>query len=238
VQRGHDPRGFVLVAFGGAGPNHANALARDAGMPTVLVPRSPGIFSATGLLVTDLKRDASLTLLRRLDALDPAEAESAFARLEAEGAAELEREGTSRDEIEFVRQVDLRYVGQSYELTIPYGDGMLDRFHAEHDRVYGFAAPGEPAELVNLRLTTVGRIAKPALVEIAPGGAEPADRREVYFAEEEGFVDTPIYDRYGLGAGAMIEGPAVVEELDSTTLVHPGYRGRVDVYGNLLVTRA
>src|SRR5439155_19001352 len=135
VQRGHDPRTFVLVAFGGAGPSHATALARDTEMPAVLVPRSPGIFSATGLLVTDLKRDASLTLLRRLDALDPAEVERAFAGLEEEGASELEREGMSRDEIEFVRQVDLRYVGQSYELTIPYGGGMLDRFHAEHDRV-------------------------------------------------------------------------------------------------------
>src|SRR6185312_5319424 len=106
-QRGYDPRDFVLVGFGGAGPVHANALARDAEMPTVLIPRSPGIFSATGLLTTDLKRDASQTVMRRLDELAPAEAERVFAELEQAGAAELAREGIADDAIEFVRQVDL-----------------------------------------------------------------------------------------------------------------------------------
>jgi N-methylhydantoinase A len=144
----------------------------------------------------------------------------------------------SRDEIEFVRQVDLRYVGQSYELTIPYGGDVLERFHAEHDRVYGFAAPTEPAELVNLRLTTVGRIAKPALVRVETGGAaEARETREVYFSEAGAFVDSPVYDRYTLGGGAVVAGPAVVEELDSTTVVHPGWRAEVDGYGNLLVRR-
>ena len=122
VQRGYDPRDFVLVGFGGAGPVHANALARDAEMPTLLIPRSPGIFSATGLLTTDLKRDTALTIMRRLDDLDASEVEATFARLEEPGAAELEAEGIGGDAIEFLRQVDLRYVGQSFELTIPAGD--------------------------------------------------------------------------------------------------------------------
>src|SRR3954467_4218918 len=125
VQRGYDPRDFVLVGFGGAGPVHANALARDAEMPTLLIPPSPGIFSATGLLTTDLKRDAALTIMKRLDDVDPAFVESSFAELERTGAAELALEGLTGDSVEFVRQIDMRYVGQSYELTIPAGEGLL-----------------------------------------------------------------------------------------------------------------
>jgi N-methylhydantoinase A len=238
VQRGYDPRDFVLVGFGGAGPVHANALMRDAEMPTLVIPRSPGIFSATGLLTTDLKRDAAVTVMRKLDELDPAEAESIFAGLEDGGRDELEREGIAGDAIEFARQVDLRYVGQSYELTIPAGDGMLERFHAEHDRTYGFAAPAEPVEVVSLRLTSVGRIAKPPPRALEPGGhAEPKEQRPVYFAESAGFVDCSIYDRYALPAGAAFSGPAVVEEFDSTTVVHPGFGVRVDDVGNLVIER-
>ena len=119
VQRGYDPRDFVLVGFGGAGPVHANAIQRDCELPTLVIPPAPGIFSATGLLGTDLKRDSSLTLLRRLEELDVDEIERAFAELEDAGAAELAREGLPRERIAFVRQVDMRYVGQSFELTDP-----------------------------------------------------------------------------------------------------------------------
>jgi N-methylhydantoinase A len=238
VQRGYDPRDFVLVGFGGAGPVHANALARDAEMPTVLIPRSPGIFSATGLLTTDLKRDASRTIVRRLDDLDVHEVESTFADLERAGAAELRREGVADDAIEFVRQIDLRYVGQSYELTIPAGDGLVERFHDEHDRTYGFSAPAEPVECVSLRLTSVGRIAKPPLRRAAAGTpAEPKEHRNVYFAEAAGYVECPIYDRYALPAGATLPGPVVIEEFDSTTVVHPGFGVQVDDVGNLIIEK-
>ena len=238
VQRGYDPRDFVLVGFGGAGPVHANALARDAQMPTLLIPRSPGIFSATGLLTTDLKRDAAITIMRRLDELDDAEVEAQFAKLEGDGRAELEREGLGADAIEFVRQIDLRYVGQSYELTVPAGGELLERFHAEHDRTYGFNAPAEPVEAVSLRLTSVGRIAKPPARPLEPGGAaEPKERRPVYFAEAGDYVDCPIYDRYALPAGASFAGPAVIEEFDSTTVVHPGFTVAVDDTGNLIIER-
>ena len=238
VQRGYDPRDFLLVGFGGAGPVHANALARDIEMPTVLVPPSPGIFSATGLLTTDLKRDAAQTLMQRLDALDAAEVEAVFAELGAAGAEEMRHEGVAEDAVEFVRRLDLRYVGQSYELTVPAGGDLAARFHAEHDRVYGFSAESEPIECVSLRLTTVGRIAKPPPRELEAGGAaEPKARREVHFAEAGGYVDCPIYDRYALGAGARLTGPAVVEEFDSTTVVHPGYALGVDGHGNLVIER-
>ena len=164
VQRGYDPRDFLLVGFGGAGPVHANALARDAEMPAVLIPPSPGIFSATGLLTTDLKRDAARTVMRRLASLPPDEAETVFAELEAQGAAELEAEGVGRDAIEFVRQIDMRYVGQSYELTIPAPVAV-------HPRVGAAAARALP------------RRARPHLRVRGAGGAgrvrEPApdDRR-------------------------------------------------------------
>jgi N-methylhydantoinase A len=238
VQRGYDPRDFLLVAFGGAGPVHANALARDAEMPSVLVPPSPGIFSATGLLTTDLKRDAAQTIMQRLDSLDEAQVESVFAGLEAAGAEEMRGEGVAEDAIEFVRRLDVRYVGQSYELTIPAEGDLAGRFHAEHDRVYGFSAESEPIECVSLRLTTVGRIAKPPPRELAAGGTtEPKQRREVYFAEASGYVDCPIYDRYALGARTELAGPAVVEEFDSTTVVHPGYGLSVDDHGNLIIER-
>ena len=239
VQRGYDPRDFLLVAFGGAGPVHANALARDAEMPTVLVPRSPGIFSATGLLATDLKRDAARTIMRRLEELDPAELEHAFAELERAGAKELAAEGVAPDRIEFVRQLDLRYVGQSYELTVPAGDDLPARFHAEHDRTYGFSAETEPVECVGVRLQTVGRIAKPPLRTLERGDAPPPKAtRRVYFAEAGGYVDCAVHDRYALPAGARLAGPAVVEELDSTTIVHPSYTARVDDVGNIWIERS
>jgi N-methylhydantoinase A len=238
VQRGYDPRDFVLVGFGGAGPVHANALARDAEMPTLLIPPSPGVFSATGLLTTDLKRDAATTIMRRLDDVEPHELDTVFADLERAGAEELAREGLAGDQVEFLRQIDMRYVGQSYELTIPAGEDLLGRFHAEHDRVYGFAAPAEPVELVSLRLTSIGRIAKPPLRALETGDVEePKARREVYFAEAGGYVDCPIYDRYALLAGARVIGPAVIEEFDSTTVLHPGFALTVDETGNLIVER-
>ena len=249
VQRGYDPRDFVLVGFGGAGPLHANALARDSEMPTLIVPTAPGIFSASGLLGTDLKRDSSITLLRRIDELDEDEVEKVFGELEAAGGEELAGEGLPPERVAFLRQIDMRYVGQSFELTIPLEDGRLDvpeataldeRFHAEHARVYGFSAPGEPVEVVNLRLTTIGRIEKPPLrrLERAEGAPVPKERREVFFAEADGFVDCPIHDRYALGAGATFPGPAIVEELDSTVVVHPGYGVEVDEIGNLVIRKA
>ena len=247
VQRGHDPRDFVLVAFGGAGPMHANRLAAELDIPTVLVPMSPGTTSAMGLLVTDIKHDYSATLIQRTDALDPALVDRRYREMEALGRQALQGEGAAHAGTRFERLVDMRYVGQSYELAIPMGDGpagealdrMLADFHAEHERAYGFAAPGEPVEFVTLRLTAVGSIAKPGLRELPAGrgGPEAARRavRRVWFAEAGGFTGCPSYDRYRLPAGAVIQGPAIVEEMDSTTVVHPGFRAEVDRYGNLLI---
>ena len=247
VQRGHDPRDFVLVAFGGAGPVHANRLAAELDIPTVLVPMSPGTTSAMGLLVTDIKHDYSTTLIQGTDTLDMMLVDRHFRDMMRMGERVLLSEGSAHASIEFERRVDMRYVGQSYELSIPWGDGrledVLDRmladFHAEHERAYGFAAPAEPVEFVTLRLTAIGTIAKPRLRELPAGSGDATAAlravRQVCFAEAGGFVDCPSYDRYRLPAGAVIDGPAIVEEMDSTTVIHPGYRARVDRYGNLLI---
>ena len=248
VQRGHDPRDFVLVAFGGAGPLHANRLAVELEIPTVLVPMSPGTTSAMGLLVTDLKHDYSNTLIQRADRLDVEIVNRLYGEMEERGKKALLTEGMEHSSIGFDRQVEMRYVGQSYELPIPLGDGkvedalerMLQHFHEEHERAYGFAAPDEPVEFVTLRLTAVGSIAKPKLHELPErsGDVNAARRavRQVYFAEAGGFVDCSNYDRYQLAAGGAIEGPAIVEEMDSTTVIHPGFLAEVDRYGNLLIT--
>jgi N-methylhydantoinase A len=248
VQRGYDPRDFVLIAFGGAGPVHANRLAAETEVAATLIPRSPGVTSALGLLVTDLKHDYCTTVMQRADRLDLPSIQRAFENMEAEGRAVLLREAIAPEEMHFSRQVDVRYVGQSYELPISLPDGPLgpatvshaqDAFHQEHDRAYGYSAPGEPVEWVNLRLTAVGRIVQPRPQELADGleKGEPVPKasRQVYFAESSGYVDCPVYDRYRLGAGSVLKGPAIVEEFDSTTVIHPGYRTVVDRFGNLLL---
>ena len=247
VQRGYDPRDFVLVAFGGAGPVHANRLAAELEIPTVLVPMSPGTTSAMGLLVTDLKHDYSTTLIQRTDQLDFDRVNGIYHDMGERGEKALLTEGRERSSISFERQVEMRYVGQSYELSIPLGagkvedalEGMLQHFHEEHDRAYGFAAPDEPVEFVTLRLTAVGAIAKPKLRELPARGGDVKDAlravRQVYFAEAGGFVDCSNYDRYKLAAGMVVEGPAIVEEMDSTTIIHPGFLAEVDKYGNLLI---
>ena len=250
VQRGYDPRDFVLVAFGGAGPVHANRLAIEVQIPKTIIPMSPGTTSAMGLLVTDLKHDYSKTLIQRVDQADAEMVAKIYRELEVDGRANLEREGMNSEEITFMHQVDMRYVGQSYELTIPLPDGklsaaeiegVLSRFHREHHRAYGYSASNEPVEFVNLRLSAIGTINKPQLREIGAGdsplSAAQKAIRFVYFAERECFVECPIYDRYRLSAGFVLEGPAIVEEIDATTVIHPGYQALVDGFGNLILTK-
>ena len=249
VQRGYDPRDLVMVAFGGAGPLHANRLCVEMHIGMLIVPPSPGTASALGLLVTDLKHEFSRTRIMQEDEEDLDEINGLFASMEGEGRAVLQREGLQDDSISFVRQVEMRYAGQSHELAVDFPPGEATaatlasvrvRFHAEHDRSYGHGYPDEPTELVNFRLSALGSIRKPRLREIAAqsGPVEEACKgtRQVYFDASAGFVETPVYDRSRLGAGHRFDGPAIVEEMDSTTLVLPGYTVEVDRYANLLIS--
>ena len=249
VQRGYDPRDLVMVAFGGAGPLHAGRLCEEMKIGLLVVPPSPGTASALGLLVTDLKHEFSRTRIMEEGEEDLDEVNRVFAAMEAEGRAALRREGLDDDGIAFERQVEMRYAGQSHELTVDFPAGrasaatlasVRERFHADHDRSYGHGYPGEPTELVNFRLSALGNIRKPGMREI-PAQSGPVEGackgiRQVYFDASGGFVATPVYDRGRLGAGHRFDGPAIVEEMDSTTLVLPGYGVEVDRYGNLLIS--
>ncbi len=251
IQRGHDPRDFVLVAFGGAGPLHANRLADELGIPTVLIPMSPGIASSIGLLFTDLKHEHYATILRNTKELDSAELERVLRTLEETGTATLTKEGVLPAQMTMFRQAEMRYVGQSHELTVAIPSGSLGRdelnalirsFHHAHEQAYGYQVESEPTEIVNVRVTAIGTIAKPRFPEVreSSDGSLGAlkGKRQVYFAETNGFVDCPIYDRYKLGFGDRLSGPAVVEELDSTTVIQPHYQSTVVRHGNLVLAKA
>ena len=248
VQRGYDPRDFVLVAFGGAGPLHANALARELGIPTVLVPPSPGIASAVGMLVTDIRHEFVATRRLRLDALAPAALDALFADFIAEGDVRLTRDGVPPADRRMLRSADLRYHGQSFELSVTVPPGPLSaadlerlrtEFHRSHERAYGYAAPDDSVELVNVRLAAVGLTPKPRRAPLPEGGRSAAGavkgRRDVWFAEVNGFRPTVVLDRGKLLRGNVIEGPAIVEEHDASTLVHPGWTATVDEHANLVL---
>jgi N-methylhydantoinase A len=249
VQRGYDPRDLVMVAFGGAGPLHAALLCAEMQIPLLIVPPSPGTASALGLLVTDLKHEFSRTRIMPEGHEDVAAIQSVFEGMEADGRTALAREGLAATQMSFLRQVEMRYEGQSHEIAIDFPVGAVDeaalrvirdRFHEEHDRTYGHGYPDQPTELVNLRLTAVGEIPKPRLREIpaARGDVRQAAKgaRPVYFGALGDFAITTVYDRSKLGAGHSFAGPAVVEEVDCTTLVPPEFKADVDRWGNLLIS--
>ncbi len=250
IQRGYDPRDFVLVAFGGAGPLHANALARELDIPTVLIPPSPGIASALGMLMTDIKHEFVATRRQIVSGLEPGELEALFADFVAQGAALLAREGVEPSRQRVLRSVDLRYQGQSHELSVPVPSEPLtpphvrslqEHFHQAHARAYGYAAPEDAIELVNVRLTALGLSPKPKLQARPRGSGDITGarkgQREMWFSETASFVACPILDRSRLCWGDTVRGPAVIEELDSTTVIHPDYQATVDRYGNLLLRR-
>jgi N-methylhydantoinase A len=242
VERGHDPREFTLVAFGGAGPLHAPTLAASLDVPRVIVPRAAGVLSALGLLVSDLLYDHSATRVRPWSDVDPDAVEEQFARFEATGRDQLAETAATRTRFE--RSADVRYAGQSFDLSVPVPDPVdadaletvAERFHAAHRRRYGHASPDEPVELVTLRLRARGVIDPPDLAADEEGGTVAGARREtrpVTFDEEP--RETPVYDRARLPVGGAFDGPAVVEGGESTTVVPPGQAVTVDGDANLVV---
>jgi N-methylhydantoinase A len=242
VERGHDPRDFTLLAFGGGGPLHACAVARDVGIARVVVPASPGVFSAYGLLAADVRTTAVRSLVAPADASTWALVGALHAALTAEGRAALDEQGIAPDRRGFVRELDLRYVGQSTELTVADPrtlDAAVAGFHQRHERRYGFAARQDPVEIVTVRVVAIGVTEKPALRAVAvPPAREPQpdalrERRRVY--DGSAFRATPVYGRAHLRPGDTFDGPAVVEQYDATTYVAPGWRARVDGFTNLVL---
>jgi len=233
VERGHDPRQFGLVAFGGAGPMHAAALAESLDIETVVVPRACGVLSAYGLLAADQKHDSVRTLRRPLSGLDAEAVDAAYADLEADTLDDV----ADPDDAAVRRAADLRYVGQSFELTVPVGEAfdaeaVEARFHEAHESAYGYRLD-DPVELVNVRATAV--VERDSLdVTYRGGGDARKDTREAFF--DGAFRETPVYDRDGLGAGATVEGPAILEQHESTVVVPPTWGGTVGADGTLVLT--
>jgi N-methylhydantoinase A len=237
VQRGHDLRAFTLVAYGGAGPLHAGALARLAGIGRVVVPALSGAFSALGCLVSPLRYDAVQTHRVRLDRWDAAPLADRFADLQERCLAPLRDEGVAPSSVAVHRSIDLRYVGQNYELEVPYDADPLRlraAFEGRHRRLYGYAT-GESVEGVNLRVVaSVARAPAPPAAVMASGAVEPAGEQRAYFAGT-GETRLPRYERARLPAGYALAGPALIEDEWSTVLVHPGQRCRADEGGDLMI---
>ena len=245
VQRGIDPRDFSLVAFGGAGPAQAGALAEELRIREVIVPVHPGAFSAWGMLQTDVRHDYKETLYSFWDLLDITVLESTFTGLGERGRRQLVAEGIAEgiaeDAIAFERAIDFRYFGQEYVLTIPVPDGPIAmdavrrRFDAAYDRQYGHSSPENRVEMANVRVAALGRLARPPSAPPAREPARPASERDVYFAGRP--RGTPILDRNGLEPGDVVDGPAIIEESTATTLVPPGWRAAVIEGGHLSMTK-
>jgi N-methylhydantoinase A len=245
VERGRDPRDFVLVPFGGAGPLHGGALARLLGINTILVPPAPGVLSALGLLASNLKTEFSRTCLQRAPDYDLDRIASTFAELHTEALAWLDAEGVPPEARRLARQASLRYRHQGFELFVPWPVGDVDAaamqrtveaFHRQHERLYTFAQEDTPVEIVTLRVDAYGMFPQPRLPELPRGGnpvAAIVGRQTIAFAE--GRAEAPVYDRARLGAGNEIAGPAILTQLDATTLLLPGQAAEVHPLGALIV---
>ncbi len=242
--RGRDPRDFALIAFGGNGPIAAAAIARALAIRTVLVPPAPGVFSALGLLTSAAEHEHSASVLRRVDELDDAALETAFATLEAGARAALAAEGHAAERVRIKRSAELRYSGQAYELAVPCaaGDSLGDvaaRFHDEHRKTYGHSSPGDPVDVVSVRAWAQASAPEGGLdyarLSARAGSREAAGAaasRRAHFGREIGFVHTPVVMRGALDA-AWRAGPLIVEEYDATCVIPPGARARLDALGNI-----
>jgi N-methylhydantoinase A len=245
VERGHDPRDFVLVPFGGAGPLHGGSLARLMGIGTILVPPAPGVLSALGLLVSNLKAEFTRTSLQRAGAVDLARLDTVFAALNTEAIAWLDQEAVPAAARRVTWHASLRYQHQGFELVVPWDGtavteaslaGTIAGFHRLHAQLYTFAQEDTPAEIVTLRVDAEGAFALPVMHALSPGGRpEAAITGEIVIAAASGPLRARIYDRTRLGAGDIVSGPAVLTQLDATTLLLPGQSGKVHEFGSLIV---
>lgn len=247
IRKGYDPRDFTLVAFGGGGSMHAAALAKELGVKKVVVPVASSVFSAWGMLMTDLRHDYIQTHIKRVQADNLPGLNEEWLRLESMAADQFTDEGVAAERIMFSRIADMRYVGQEHTVKVPVPSGtwteqtvteIMDRFHDLHEQNYTFKLEGTMAEIVNLHLTALGKVDKPTLKKLdgAHTSTQPVVKevRPVFF-EEHGWLDTNIYQRSLLGPGMKIEGPAIVEERSASTLLYPEQSLTVDDYGNLIV---
>ncbi len=248
IERGHDPREFCLVGFGGAGPLHAATVAAELGIPDVIIPPNPGVASAWGLLLSDVKHDVRMTSLTRLEVGSIARLDAAFSGLAERLASSISAEDIAPQDFVVTRYVEARYEGQSSRLRIPWTVGLDDatvdalssRFHVEHDREFGYHVDGEPLQVVTAGITAVARRVADGGLDLASSSASPRPNpkahRTVTF-DDLAFDDVPVFERSMLPVGVVVEGPAVIEEFDATTLVTPGFSFEVVGLGALRLRR-
>jgi N-methylhydantoinase A len=247
IQRGIDPGAFALLSFGGSGPAQSPAVMELMGMKTCIVPPNPGNLSAFGLLAVDWRTDHIVTKVMPEEAIDLSAIAAHYATLEKDAAATLKKDGIVPERIALVREADVRYAGQSMEVRVPAPSGgvdarflaaLIEAFHAAHLKTFGYNYAGQQkVELVNFCVSGFGMIDRPSIPVLKETGAPPKPgSRPVYFDGK--FCDTPVFERASLGAGFTLDGPAVVEEFGSTTVVFPGQHLRVDPHGILIIHAA
>ncbi|MDD9311795.1 hydantoinase/oxoprolinase family protein [Cytobacillus firmus] len=247
VRKGHNPREFSLVAFGGGGSMHAPALAKELGVKKVIVPVASSVFSAWGMLMTDLRHDYIQTYIRRLNQLDPSELNKEWNSIETQALKQYQEEGVSEEDVLFTRFADIRYLGQEHTVKVPVPNGewseetiseVVERFGDLHEQHYTFKLEGTPTEIVNLHLTAFGKVLKPELKRLTSTSIDAQEAyketRPVYF-EHTGWVETKVYYRSLFGQGMKISGPAIVEEPSASTVIYPDQSLTVDEYGNLII---
>ncbi|HUT80978.1 MAG TPA: hydantoinase/oxoprolinase family protein [Candidatus Bathyarchaeia archaeon] len=252
VERGLDPRDFTLLAFGGAGPLHACALADELEMKEILIPGNPGLFSAMGLLYTDVKHTFVKSIRDKIQNIDFTELENNFKELEKKGETVLLEEGFTKERITHQRFVDARYLGQGFELLIPITDinllkkdcqkEIITKFVEKHQSIYGYVLEEEEVEIVNIRTNDLGLIQKPILTKIATGSRTPIEEaqtavRDVFYDESKNSIETPIFAREKLLAHNELVGPAIIEQYDTTTVLQPNWQAIVNEYGLLKLTK-
>ena len=247
IAKGLDPRDFVLVACGGAGPMHAADLLPELEIRQAIIPPSPGNFCALGMISTGLRSDYVQSRMIAAEDAEPSRLTDAFEALEHQARRTLERQKI-KAEVVMQRSIDTRYKGQVHEVNVPVPDGaldvqhitaLIDAFHRRHEQLWGHSGPGEATEFVNFRLTALGRIRQPSLKRPGAGSVEAArlGERPVFFTQTGDFRPTAVYARHRLGEGNRIEGPAVIEEYSSISVVPPGFMTMVDGLGNLVIER-
>jgi N-methylhydantoinase A len=234
VERGYDPRDFTMFVFGGAGALHGIELAEELNVKSVLIPQHAGVFSALGLLLSDYRVDKVKGVLKSAEEVNEEEIEKLYDELVKSAVKDVAVENA---DVKVIRQVDMRYRGQAYEITVPWlgVEGSVEAFHEKHEALYGFRSD-DAVEIVNLRVTAIGIVPKPEIKaeEMKEYTPKPDYYRDVYF---DGWVNTPIYQRNKLKAGARIDGPAVIEDYDTTIVILPDYTAVVDCYRNIRIVR-
>lgn len=247
VRKGYDPREFTLVAFGGGGSMHAPALAKELGVKKVIVPVAASVFSAWGMLMTDLRHDYIQTYIRRVDDINYDEFNHMLADQESKALAQYLDEGVEEERVMFTRFIDIRYLGQEHTVKVPVPNGVvtkeemknvIQKFHDTHEQLYTFKLEDSPTEIVNLHLIAFGSVQKPELSTIENNGLDVQDAlkevRPVLY-EEHGWIDTQVFEREKLNPNVYLEGPVIVEESSASTVVYPGQSVTVDLYGNLII---